>query len=131
MAVLKDPIIPSLQQLSTRCEDPIHCNYRNTGPVEGYDVRYHTCVKVISKTKYEMKNPDKRFDAYTIWHGYNRDNLGFLIRDFFRWMSDISILTQPKSIVTNDGFPYDVDENIWWDDTLCIQDPFIHLKNIA
>jgi hypothetical protein len=131
MCVLAYPVIPSLQVLKKKCKDPLHCNFRAIGRLEGYDIRYHDCVQVVTDTKYQISNPNGRFDCYTEWYGENTDNLGTLIRDFFRWCSDEITIIQPISIISNDGFPCDVEEYKWKKDIMIIQDPFIVTKNIG
>lgn len=130
MAVIDKPIIRSLQE-QFDCSWNEWCNY-HTGirRVEGYNMRYHTCIELMENGKYY--SPFGRRLTHTIMLTNNFDSLGTLIRGFFQFCAEGG-LNIPSSIIRNDGkpiFPKN-DKKGWFESSLIIQDPFIRSKNVA
>ncbi|KAI7889060.1 uncharacterized protein EV154DRAFT_515701 [Mucor mucedo] len=129
MYVQEPPVIPCLQNLSLKSCITGTCNNNEKRTIQGRDVRYHSCIRVVntmapqfdSKTVSQDNNP-------TLWYGKNTKNVGDLILELFAWMSNPFNLVKPMSLTINGHvhLPWG-----WKGSQVVFPDPFDPDRNIA
>ncbi|KAI8327133.1 hypothetical protein EDC96DRAFT_532707 [Choanephora cucurbitarum] len=139
MVGLEQPLIPSLQKLSVRCQSR-NCN-SITGKIVSqlqdhqivqWDARYHDCLNIrnIATSVYKMSPSVGKNDTITYWEGKNKDSVSHLLTKFFEYYSDPS--NYVVSIITQDGELHgNYDISYWRTSPIIVQDPFILNKNVA